>query len=187
MRDGFGSRAYGLEDSLTKGIDRLNRNLSAAQQALASGQSAGQDGANEKEMQALTQLRRLRQQLDRQTPGGGQQRAQGGAGGDATPNSGIGEAVSALSGLRQQLGSRDKDLAHELDGALGGLRHLNDSRSGEMDARLNRQILPSLERLEMALNRRVYEQMQAPRTGSPEVAPESYRDAVAEYFRKLSR
>jgi hypothetical protein len=92
-----------------------------------------------------------------------------------------------LSGLRQQLGPRDRDFSRQLEGALGGLRHLNDSRSGELEARLNREILPSLERLEIALNRRVSEQNQAPRTAASELAPESYRDAVAQYFRKLSR
>jgi hypothetical protein len=33
----------------------------------------------------------------------------------------------------------------------------------------------------------VSEQNQSPRTAAPELAPESYRDAVAQYFRKLSR
>lgn len=185
MRDGFGWRNYAQEESLTKGSEQLSRDLKGAQQALASAQGAGKGGANEKELQALEQVRRLRQQLDRRAAGG--QQRQGGAGGDATPNSAIGETMNALSGLRQQLGPRDRGLSRELDGALGGLRHLNDSRSGEMEARLDREILPSLERLEMALNRRLSEETQAPRTGSPEVAPESYRDAVAEYFRQLSR
>jgi hypothetical protein len=188
MRDGFGARSYGMEESLTKGVDQLSRDLHSAQQTLAAGKGGDQDAANQKEMEALNQVRKLRQQLDAQAQAGQQKSTtRSGSGGNATPYSSIGDTVNALSGLRQQLGPRDRDFSRQLEGALGGLRHLNDSRSGELEARLNREILPSLERLEIALNRRVSEQNQSPRTAAPELAPESYRDAVAQYFRKLSR
>jgi hypothetical protein len=44
----------------------------------------------------------------------------------------------------------------------------------------------SLQRLELELSRRLTQKAGA-RTGAPESVPESYRDAVATYFRTLSK
>ncbi|HEY1213974.1 MAG TPA: hypothetical protein VGE93_10125, partial [Bryobacteraceae bacterium] len=126
-----------------------------------------------------------RQQGPQQQPGS--QQMSSGTRGPAIPYSSIQEAASAMSGLRQQLGPRDRDLSRQLSGAVGALRHLDDSRAGEMEARLNREILPGLERLEAELSQRLGDATEAPRTTASETAPEQYRDAVARYFRRLSQ
>jgi hypothetical protein len=56
-----------------------------------------------------------------------------------------------------------------------------------LDARINEDAVTSLARLELELARRVGQQQAGSRTGAPETAPEKYRDALAEYFRSLSR
>jgi len=60
--------------------------------------------------------------------------------------------------------------------------------SPELDQRISREILPKLEALEVRLRRQIDEQEtgQVRSGGSDRVAP-GYTDAVAEYFRKLSK
>ena len=49
-------------------------------------------------------------------------------------------------------------------------------------------MLPALDRLEIELRRRLDEQLaENVRTATPEKAPDGYADAVAEYFRRLSK
>lgn len=198
MRDGFGSRTYGMEGSVTKGVEQLSRDLSSAQQA--AGAEGGKGSAeDQKTLQALTQVRKLRQQLNEQaqrrqssaqagnSSQGNPQQATRGVNGPAIPHSSIQEAENALSGLRQQLPAGDRDLSRQLNGAVGSLRHLDDSRAGEMEARLSRELMPNLERLEAELSRRLEGGTESPRTAAAETAPEQYRDAVAKYFRTLSQ
>ncbi len=57
-----------------------------------------------------------------------------------------------------------------------------------LQATIGQDAVASLERLEAELSRRLGEQQaQGARSGAPEVAAEKYRDAVAEYFKKLSQ
>ncbi len=201
MRDGFGSRTYGMENSVTKGVEQLSRDLQTAQKTLNGG-GDGKGGAGDpKTLEALMQVRKLRQQLAAEAGRSGDSTQQsnapqdppskegemGGIKGSAVPYSSIQEAESAMSGLRRQLGPGDKSLSRQLNGAIGSLRHLDDSRAGVMEARLNQEILPTLERLEGELSRRLTDGNNAPRTTDAERAPEQYRDAVATYFRKLSQ
>ena len=68
------------------------------------------------------------------------------------------------------------------------MQHLTGAESGLLDARLSREAVISLERLEVELNKRAEQQRaQGTRTGATEASPEKYRDAVAEYFKKLSK
>jgi hypothetical protein len=69
--------------------------------------------------------------------------------------------------------------------AMGSLRRM-DAQSGLLDARLASNAMLSLERLELELTRRLTQKAGA-RMGAPENVPESYRDAVATYFRTLSK
>jgi hypothetical protein len=111
----------------------------------------------------------------------------GGPNGSPIPHSSIQEAENALSGLQQGLPSGDRNLSRQLSGAVGSLRHLDDSRAGEMEARLRQDLLPNLERLEAELSRRLEGADSAPRMNRSETAPEQYREAVAKYFRTLSQ
>ncbi len=217
MREGFGSRTYSLENSVTKGVEQLSRDLRSAQDAAA--QSGANGGAeDQKTLEALAQVRKLRQQLNQrmqasqnsaqsgsnQTASNQSASAQAGnqAGrnaqptgtangtgnyGPAIPYSSIHEAENALSGLQQGLTPRDRDLSRQLTGAVGALRHLDESRAGEMEARLRQDLLPNLERLEAELSRRLEDPAGAQRMNRNEPAPEQYRDAVAKYFRTLSQ
>lgn len=62
------------------------------------------------------------------------------------------------------------------------------SNDGELAGRLNREVLPELERLELDVRRKMEDKNsdQVRSAGSETVAP-GYSDAVADYFRKLSQ
>ena len=60
--------------------------------------------------------------------------------------------------------------------------------SPELDGRISRQILPKLEALEVLLRRQGLEAEPGQvRSGATDRVPAGYTDAVAEYFRKLSK
>ena len=182
MREGFGSRTWPMEDGISAATKRLSSQLDEARQSLdksPSGQEAGgQEGSLGK---ALEQVRSLREQLQAQSQQG--QRGSSSAGG---PGGQQQSGVEQLSRLRSQVGGRDD---RQLDGywndAVGAMRRIR-SQDGLLDARLDNNALVSLERLEVELARRIGQQAGA-RTGAPEDVPQSYRDAVATYFKTLSK
>jgi hypothetical protein len=104
----------------------------------------------------------------------------GGGGGD------VRDAIEELQALRGEFG-RDRRLSGSVNDAIGWLRHLN-GQEGLLDQRVNQDAVASLERLEVELARRMGQpDAGAARTGTAETAPEKYRDAVAEYFRRLRK
>ena len=212
MRQGYGDRNLGMEDSVTAGLDQLSRELRGIDDTLRSGNGPGKNGQNDKAAEALAQLRSLSEQLGNASqPGesgqanGGLQRGQagepgspraangsydpiqGGGGGTLDPRE-VRNAMNELYGLREQIDPRDRALYGYVDGALWNLRHLTGAEAGLLDSRIAHDAAASLERLEVELNKRIAQQQaQGARTGAPESAPEKYRDAVAEYFKKLSK
>jgi len=241
MRQGFGDRNLATEDSVTDGLQQLSRDLRDADQALqAAGSPNGQKGGNEQTARALSEIRSLREDLERKAaqnggdrPGqsqngqqqasqrGGQQSGQqgggeqgqsassgqggqmggersgyGSLGGFWSPRGGGGRdmgrediqsAIAQLRGLRDQAGTRDRALTGYIDGALGNLQHLTGAQDGLLEARISRDALTSLQRLEVELGKRLAQQQnEGTRTGAREDSPEKYHDAVAGYFRKLS-
>jgi hypothetical protein len=97
------------------------------------------------------------------------------------------EAIGQLSALRGQISGQDRALGNYFGGTLGYLRDLNADPS-VLQATIGQDAVASLERLEAELSRRLGEQQaQGARSGAPEVAAEKYRQAVAEYFKKLSQ
>ncbi|MBV9154692.1 MAG: hypothetical protein JO097_00385, partial [Acidobacteriaceae bacterium] len=173
-------------------------------------------GQNDKAVQALSQLRDLREQLQRQSEqlqrgdanqqngqqaqqgqegqqNGGQQGANGawsprGGPGDQLDRRGVQSAIGQLNWLRTQVDPRDRALGGYIDGAIWNLHHLTGAQAGLLDERIKNDAAASLERLEMELNKRIAQaQAQGARTGAPENAPEKYRDAISEYFKKLSQ
>jgi hypothetical protein len=197
IRQGYGNRNLDMEDSVTAGVEQLSRDLRDTEQALNAGSQGTPNAQDDKAAQALAQVRALREQLERAQEEGegqpGKQPQQGGSSpfGDGAPTLGgrdVQDAIDQLSGLRAQLGPADRALFGSLNGTLGYLHNLSNADSGLLDGRINRDAVSSLERLEVELSRRVtQQQIQGARTGAPELAPEKYRDAVAEYFRKLSK
>jgi hypothetical protein len=194
IRDGFGSRTLNQEDSVTAGAEQLSRQLREAQQALQAGDQGRQNGQSDAAAKALPQVRALREQLERngaqprQNAENGANAPMGGRGpAIGEDNTGLQDAVRQLSGLRQQIGTRDRQLREDVDGALWSLNRLYGARSGLLESRISHEVLPSLERLEVKLTRRVGNEGENARTAASESAPEKYRNAVAEYFKRLSR
>ncbi len=205
MRQGYGDRNLGMQDSVTAGLEQLSRDLSGVQQRLNSAQASGTHGQDDKAAETLAQLRTLREQLERggtqlgrdgqeQGEQAGQQGGQPGAydprggGGARIDARGVQNAITELNGLRGQVDPRDRALYGYIDGALWNLRHLTGAQAGLLDSRISQDAVTSLERLEVELKKRVTsEQAQGARTGAPESSPEKYRQAVAEYFKKLSK
>ena len=97
------------------------------------------------------------------------------------------DAINGLNTLRGQIDPRDRAFRGYVDNTLGSLRTLNaDPRL--LDSAISQDAVTQLERLEVELGRRLGEQgAGGARSGTPEASPEKYRDAVAEYFKKLSQ
>ena len=65
---------------------------------------------------------------------------------------------------------------------------VGDISSAELQNRLNRVVLPNLEALELQLRREAEKsEGDQVRSGTTDRVPAGYVDAVAEYFRKLSK
>jgi hypothetical protein len=65
---------------------------------------------------------------------------------------------------------------------------VGDISSAELENRINREVLPNLESLEVRLRREVEERNEGQvRSAATDRVPAGYVDAVAEYFRKLSK
>jgi hypothetical protein len=215
MRQGYGDRNVGMEDNVTAGLDQLSRDLQSLEESLKSGGQPSNAGPQDKAAEALSGLRNLREQLQRQSEqlqrgdsgqqggenpqqnggqqNGGQEGANGtwsplGGPGDQLDRRGVQQAIGQLNWLRAQIDPRDRALGGYIDGALWNLHHLTGAQAGLLDARISHDAVASLERLEMELSKRVaLAQAQGARTGAAETAPEKYRQAVSEYFKKLSQ
>ncbi|MBV9501704.1 MAG: hypothetical protein JO138_20225 [Acidobacteriaceae bacterium] len=209
MRDGFGDRNLEMEDGITKGIEQLSRELRDAEQA-ASSSGRNQSGADREAEQALSQIRAMRdmlQQAEENQQGGptgasNGQDTQQAQSGQYSPYGGIGQpginqrgierrglqdAIAQLYAYRRRIDPNDRTLGNYIDGTLGYLRDLN-ANPDVLDATVSHDAVASLERLEVELSRRAGQPSAlAARTTSPEAAPEKYRQAVAEYFKKLSQ
>ena len=75
----------------------------------------------------------------------------------------------------------------ELSGQIQKMQ-MGETASPELDQRISREILPRLEALEVRLRRQIDEQETGQvRSGASDRAAPGYTDAVAEYFRKLSK
>jgi hypothetical protein len=168
--------------SLRESLERSQQNAQGGQQ---SGQQPGgqQPGQQNGSQQGGAQQGESQQSGSRQggtySPNGG-----GGAGMDRR---GLQDAISGLNSLRGRLDPNDRAFRGYVDNTLGSLRTLNaDPRL--LDSAISQDAVTSLERLEVELGRRLGEQgAGGARTGAPEASPEKYRDAVAEYFKKLSQ
>ena len=229
IKQGYGDRNLDMEREMTAGVEQLSRDLNSVQQAIRSGKGNG-NGPDQKESEALSQVRQLREMLQRAqsqgSPGqnqgqqsSGQQSAQpsgqqsgqqpgqaqgqqsasgqsqgqqawgrlGSPGGGGIDRRGVQDAMGQLNALRGQMAPGDRELRGYFDNAFGALRRLN-SDPNVLQSTIGDDAVTHLERLEVELNRRLGEpQATGARSGAPEPSPEKYRDAVAEYFKKLSQ
>ena len=96
------------------------------------------------------------------------------------------EALRQLGGLRPKDNRGDYANAwNDVNGVLRDLQRLGHADPGVLAARLNQEMLPAIERLEVQLKRQAGND--SAHTAKPDPAPAQYRDAVAEYFRRLSK
>ncbi len=138
------------------------------------------------------------QDLARDGEGGGQQPGgqNQGQGNQYSPQGGPGAvdgqsvrgAISDLNALRGQLDPHDRALRGYVDDTIGSLRLLN-ADPNVLQSTIGQDAVSRLERLEVELARRAgdLQQVEGARLRAPEDSPEKYRDAVAEYFKRLSQ
>lgn len=98
------------------------------------------------------------------------------------------DALRQLRELREQ-GAASDETREELDRLLRQMQRLDPARFGGplLAERIERELLPQLEQLELKLRRDLGEKTAPPRAAAPSKAPPGYAEAVAEYFRRLSR
>lgn len=86
--------------------------------------------------------------------------------------------------------SSDPEMSKEAQQLAQQMQRMNLSGASptELSERLNREILPALERLELQLRRKLDEKgLGQVRSAGSEPVPTGYADAVADYFRRLSK
>jgi hypothetical protein len=217
MRQGYGDRNLSVENTMAAGLEDLSRDLQDVQRAVKAGDPSGQNGKRGKDAEALSDVRSLRQMLERAQNEHAQQRTQqkamsregqgqqsggqqpGGQnqGNQYSPNGGtdpvmdgqsMRDAIGQLNSLRGRLDPRDRALRGYVDDTIGSLRLLN-ADPNVLQSTIGQDAVSRLERLEVELARRSGElqQLEGARLRAPEDSPEKYRDAVAEYFKKLSQ
>jgi hypothetical protein len=215
LRRGLGSTARMREAVTTQAVNTLRDQLSEIQKSLGSGQTGPGDKDRKELEQALAQIERLRKQIEqagqgqsgqaqagREQSGQAQQgqpdafgpRANGrqGAGSQGGPGATHGDAGDFVQNYRHtlreletnpQIGKDMRDMIHDmyqLDPLSPG--------NAEMMKRIEAQMLGGVEQIELQLRRMLDDpQGGTVRSGSTEPVPPGYADAVAEYFRRLSK
>ncbi|MGB9612256.1 MAG: hypothetical protein ACPL7M_14890, partial [Bryobacteraceae bacterium] len=98
------------------------------------------------------------------------------------------DALRQLRQLREQ-GAVSDETREELERLLGRMQRLDPARFGSplLAERIGKELLPQLEQVELQLRRELGEKTAPPRAAAPARAPAGYAEAVAEYFRRLSR
>ena len=105
------------------------------------------------------------------------------------PNEAARLAARDLNDMRQ-LFKDNPDIQKEITDVEHELQKLTigDIATPELQQRLNREVLPNLQALEVKLRRQVEEQGGGQvKSGATDKVPAGFSDAVAEYFRKLSK
>jgi hypothetical protein len=99
------------------------------------------------------------------------------------------EAMRDLNQLRQQLGA-NSDVGKEISDMIHDLQHGSSEYAlagPALNERIEREVLPAIEQLEMQLRRKVDGDNATVRNPAADQVPAGYSEKVAEYFRKLSK
>ncbi|MFL6447614.1 MAG: hypothetical protein ACJ746_07975 [Bryobacteraceae bacterium] len=146
MRQGYGDRNLATEDSVTAGLQQLSRDLRDADESLQSaGAQNGQKGGNDQTARALSEIRSLREDLERkagqngagQSQGGQQQASQrggqqsgqqnGGQAGEGGEMGGERSGYGPLGGYWSPRGGGGRDMSREdIQSAIAQLRGLRN-------------------------------------------------------------
>ena len=101
----------------------------------------------------------------------------------------LSDAAHGLAEMRNQF-KDDADMTRQITDVERDISRLQvgDISSQELQNRLNREILPNLEALELQLRKQTEQDSGGQvRSAATDKVPAGYMDAVAEYFRKLSK
>ena len=178
LRQGLGAFAAMREALTTQTLDNLAGELREARKALAEAPSQPRDPQGLE--QALAQAEQLRRELEKKGAGGREPGA-----GPVAPGYNGADApyLTDLSRLGRSLGDHP-ELAREVQGLVERFRGGDPRLLGN----LNEQLLAGIEQVELELRRMVDEKQSGKVRGATgEAVPPAYADAVAEYFRRLSR
>lgn len=165
-----------------------------------SGQQSGQQNGQQQGGQQAGQGQPGSQYSNSQSyaPQSGRQYGPGGGLGPIQPHNGqIGDApIPAAEAFRESLQDMNqlrqfmKDHPEFATDMLQLMHALNPaySNDAELSQRINKEVLPGIERLELELRRKLDESAAGQvRSAGSEQVPAGYSDAIAEYFRKLSK
>ena len=73
MKQGYGDRNLGAETKMAEGLEQLSRDLQDVQKTVEAGEATGKPGQGDKNAEALSEVRNLRQMLERAQNQRGQQ------------------------------------------------------------------------------------------------------------------
>jgi len=206
LRRGLGAYLAPREAPVTAGLNQLRDRLQGAQSALERAPAGRGDLER-----ALADLERLRRQIEGALPagrdyrGGGPRRTEFSAmnrgdwqpqdPGNVTPRAGDlaaahGQRLRELAGLRQAL--RDHpDVAGDIQQLIREMERLDPKRfpgNPRLLEQVRAAVLPRLENIELQVRRKLEEgSARNVRSGASEPVPSGYAQAVAEYFRRLSK
>ena len=205
LRRGLGATARMREAVTTQALNSLRDQLGEIQKSLGDGPPGGKD---RKELeQALAQVERLRRQIEEagkgqpgqeQTgpgqPGASGTRANGrqGGGRQAGPGATYGDAGAFIQNYYHTLRELESNpaIGKDMRDMIRDMHQLEPLAPGndEMMKRIEAQMLGGVEQIELRLRRLLDDQQGGTvRSGSTEPVPPGYADAVAEYFRRLSK
>ena len=205
LRRGDGEFAAMRDAVTTQALNNLRDRLHDIQKSVADGQLGGGDQQREALAQALAQTERLRRQMERslragQSPGQGQEgrptgigpRANGRQGGPlGGPGPSLGDAGDFIQNYRYTLRNLENNpqISQDLRDQIRALYQLDPLSPGspELMNRIASQMLGGVEQVELQLRRMLDDQGGNVRSGAAEPVPPGYADAVAEYFRRLSK
>lgn len=183
IRRGFGAYTVMRQAPVTQALDELRNQIRDARAAL--GREPSQERAGQAE-RALAQVEQLRRELE-----SAQARERGGQGGQQGRQQGD-RAGAGNYGPRD--GERVGDRQYGGPGWVAGLQRLRRALEDypELARKIDRagpdNVVAQLEQIELELRRRV--EGDAPgqvRSGAGEPVPPGYAEAVADYFRRLSK
>jgi len=226
LRHGNGAVATMRDAVTTQALNNLRDQLHEIQKSMGNGQQGAGDKDRQALEQALAQTERLRKEMERgmqsgrpgrdvpsrdrqgagQQPGDSQSaqpgegqpgqtgpRANGRQNGlQPSPGPAWGDAGDFVQNFRYTLRELENNpqIGKDLRGTIQDMYRLDprlSSGNPELMNRIESQMLTGVEQIELQLRRLLDDQGGAVRSGSAEPVPQGYADAVAEYFRRLSK
>ena len=209
LRTGKGAAAAMRDAVTTQALNNLRDQLRDIQKSLGSGQQGAGDKDRQALEQALAQTERLRKEMEggmqsgrasqAQQAGEGQPgqtgpRANGRENGlQPSPGPAFGDGGDLVQNYRRTLRELENNpqIGKDLRDSIHDMYRLDPRLSPgnpELMNRIASQMLTEVEQIELQIRRLLDDQQGgAVRSGSAEPVPQGYADAVAEYFRRLSK